>query len=82
MSTKVFLVIVGIVLFLVGLAKIGRSAGFDLRNFGINFGGTSTQTIRTGDIAPAPHKSSKPDWVGLAIAAIGLLTALVGLLKG
>jgi hypothetical protein len=75
------LVIVGIVLFLLGLVKLGWSGGFNLRNFGISIGGNTTQTTSVGNIASAP-KSSKPDWVGLAIAAIGLLTALVGLLKG
>jgi hypothetical protein len=82
MSTNVILVIVGIVFFLLGLAKLGRSGGFNLSNFGITIGGTTNQTNRVGDVAPAANKSSKPDWVGLAIAAIGLLTALVGLLKG
>jgi predicted anti-sigma-YlaC factor YlaD len=74
MSTNISFVIVGVALFLYGLAKGVR---FNLRNFSINVGGTSTQTIKTGDIASAPNKSSKPDWVGLAVAAIGLLTALV-----
>jgi hypothetical protein len=85
MSTNVILVIVGIVLFLLGLAKLGRSGGFNLSNFGITIGGTTTQTNRVGNIAPdatAANRSSKPDWAGLVIAAIGLLTALVGLLKG
>jgi hypothetical protein len=82
MSTNVILVIVGIVLFLLGLGKLGRSGGFNLSNFGINFGGEQNQTNRVGNVAPAADKSNKRDWVGLAIAAIGLLTALVGLFKG
>lgn len=85
MSTNVILVIVGIVLFLLGLAKLGGSGGFNLSNFGINFGGEQNQTNRVGNMAPeatAANRSSKPDWAGLAIATIGLLTALVGLLKG
>jgi hypothetical protein len=81
MSTNVILVIVGIVLFLLGLAKLGRSGGFNLSNFGINIGGEQKQAIRVGNVASSANKSSKPDWVGLAIAAIGLLTALVGLSK-
>jgi hypothetical protein len=81
MSTNVILVIVGIVLILVGLGKLGRSGGFDLSNFGINIGGEQNQTNRVGNVAPLANKSSKPDWVGLAIAAIGLLTALLGLFQ-
>ena len=87
MSTNVVLIVVGAVLFLAGLAKLGRSqsGGFNLSNFGINIGGTNTQTNKVGNVAPDEAKETKPDWVGLAIAAIGLLTALVGLvgwLKG
>jgi hypothetical protein len=84
MSTNVILIIVGAVLFLVGLAKLGRSqsGGFNLSNFGINIGSTSTQTTKAGNVAPEAAKSSKPDWVGLTIAGLGLLTALVGWLKG
>jgi hypothetical protein len=81
MSTNVVLIIVGIVLFLLGLAKLGRSGGFNLSNFGINIGGKQNQTNRVGNVAPEANKSSKPDWVGLAIAAIGLVIALVGLSK-
>lgn len=79
MSVNVILIIVGAVLVLVGLAKAGQSGG--LRNIGINFGSTSTQTIKTGNITPEPSKGGKADWVGLAIAAIGLITAVVGLFK-
>jgi len=84
MSTNVVLIVVGAVLFLAGLAKFGRSqsGGFNLSNFGINIGGKNTQTNKVGNVAPGEAKETKPDWVGLAIAAIGLLTALVGWLKG
>ena len=84
MSTNVVLVVVGAVVFLVGLAKVrsSQSGGFNLSNFGINIGGTTTQTSKVGDVAPLAAKEAKPDWVGLAIAALGLLTALVGFLKG
>jgi hypothetical protein len=34
------------------------------------------------DEPPGAAKETKPDWVGLAIAGIGLLAALVGWLKG
>jgi hypothetical protein len=82
MSVNVILIIVGIVLMLVGLAKAGQSGGFNLSNFGINFGGTTTQTNKVGNVTPEAAKSGKADWVGLGIAAIGLATAVVGLFKG
>lgn len=82
MSINVVLIIVGAVLLLVGLAKSGQRGGLSLRNLGINFGSTSTQTIKTGNLTPEPSKGGKSDWVGLAIAAIGLVTAMVGLFKG
>ncbi len=84
MSTNLLLIVVGAVLFLAGLAKLGSSqrGGFNLSNFGINIGGTTTQTNKVGNVAPSPAKESKPDWVGLGIAALGLLTAVVGWLKG
>ncbi len=46
MSTNLVLIVVGAVLFLAGLAKLGgsQSGGFNLSNFGINIGGTNTQT--------------------------------------
>jgi hypothetical protein len=81
MSTNGVLIIVGVALFLAGLAKLGggQSGGFHLGNFGINIGGKTTQTNKVGDVHV---EETRPDWVGLAVAAIGLLTALVGLLKG
>jgi hypothetical protein len=82
MSLNVVLVIVGAVLILVGLAKAGQSGGFSLSNIGINFGGTTTQTNKVGNVTPELTKSGKADWVGLGIAAIGLVTAAVGLFKG
>jgi hypothetical protein len=81
MSLNAILVIVGALLFLVGLAKAGQSGGFSLSNFGINFGGTNTQTNKVGNVTPDSTKGGKADWVGLGIAAIGLMTAVVGLFK-
>jgi hypothetical protein len=82
MSPNFILIIVGIVLVLVGLAKLRSGDGFSLRNIGFNIGSTNTQANRVGNVAPTPEpKDKKPDWVGLGIAAIGLLTALVGLFK-
>jgi len=82
MSTSATLVVVGAVIFLVGLAKLwtSQAGGFNLSNFGINIG--SRQTNKVGNVTAAAHKGAKPDWIGLAIAALGLLTALVGWLQG
>jgi hypothetical protein len=83
MSVNTILVVVGAVLILVGLAKAGQgqSGGFRLSNFGINFGGTSTQSNKVGNVTPESTKGGKTDWVGLGIATIGLVTAVVGLLR-
>jgi hypothetical protein len=84
MSTSLILIVAGVVLILAGLAKLGssQSGGFNLSNFGINIGGRNTQTNRVGNVTPDAAKATKPDWVGIAIAGMGLLSALVGLLKG
>lgn len=82
MSANVILVIVGAVLILVGLAKAGQSGGFSLSTIGINFGSTNTQNTKVGNVTPQPAKGGKADWIGLGIAAIGLVTAVVGLFKG
>jgi hypothetical protein len=79
---NVILVVVGVVLCLIGLALWGSSqgGGLSLRTIGINFGSTSTQNTRVGDVTGS-DKKAKPNWVGLAIAVIGFLTALIGLFK-
>jgi hypothetical protein len=82
MSLSSVLLVVGAVLIFVGLAKAGRSGGFRLSNIGITLGGTTTQTNKVGNVTIEPAKGGKPDWVGLGIAAIGLVTAVVGLFKG
>jgi hypothetical protein len=64
------------------LAKAGQSGGFSLSNIGINFGGRNTQTNKVGNVTPEGAKGGKTDWVGLGIAAIGLVTAVIGLFKG
>ena len=81
MPANLILIAVGVLLIAAGLAKLRNNwrGGFNLRNFGITIGGTNTQTNTIGDAAPS---GAKPDWIGLAIALIGLLTALVGLFKG
>jgi hypothetical protein len=82
MPVNVIMVIVGAVLILIGLAKWGKSSGFTLSNIGINFGATNTQTNKVGNVTPESTKGGKADWVGLGIAAIGLVTTLIGLFKG
>ena len=64
MPQGTILIIAGVVIFLVGLAKMGshQSGGFSLKNFGISFGGSTTQTNRVGNIAPVPEKSERPSW--------------------
>ena len=81
MSANAILVIVGAVLILVGLAKASRSGDFSLSNLGFNFRSTNTQTNKS-NVTPGSTKGDKADWVGLGIAAIGLVTAVIGLFKG
>jgi hypothetical protein len=83
MSQGTVLIIAGALICLGGLAKLGSSqvGGFSLKNFGINFGGSITQTSRVGNVSPETAKTHKPDWGAIAVAAIGLATALVGLFK-
>jgi hypothetical protein len=82
MSANAILVVVGALLIVIGLVKAGQSGGFGLSNIGINLGSTNTQTNKVGNVTPEAAKGSKADWVGLGIAAIGLVTAVVGLFKG
>ncbi|MGO9672564.1 MAG: hypothetical protein ACLPSF_00040 [Methylocella sp.] len=79
MSENIFLIIAGVVIFIVGVAK--QSGKVTLSNFGINFGSTNTQTIYVASAPDTAAKKPKHDWIGLAIAALGFFTALVGLLK-
>jgi hypothetical protein len=66
MSENIILFLVGAVLLLLGLAKVGQSGGFSLSNIGINFGSTNRQDTKVGDVTPEAAKSGKSDWVGLA----------------
>jgi hypothetical protein len=80
------LIVVGIVLFVVGLAKIGagQSGGFNnvLKNFGINFGGSITQVNRQGNVGSSPANGKKGfDWSGVIIAALGVVSAIFGYLS-
>jgi hypothetical protein len=78
MSENIILIIAGVVIFFVGIAK--QRGGLKLSNFGINIGSTNTQTISIAKSEAVQRR--RPDWVALAIKALGLLTALVGLFKG
>ena len=84
MSPNAILIVIGAVIFAIGLVKLraGQTGGFNLSNFGLNIGSGNSQTNEVGNVATSPDKATKPDWIGLAIAALGLLTALVGWLKG
>ena len=78
MSANAVLVIIGVLLILMGAAKLG--SGFSSKSIGLNIGGTNAPTNRIRNIGSAPATvKNMPDWVGLAIAAIGLATALLGL---
>jgi hypothetical protein len=73
------LLIVGIVVLIGGLAKLGQGqGGFSFANVAANAGLGSGQASPAGGGAPA---KKAPDWVGIAIAVIGLIVALVGLFK-
>ena len=83
MSVNVTLVVIGVVLCVIGLAMLGssqRAGSSILQNFGFNIGSTNTQT-NTALNGLGGDKKSKPNWVGLAIAVIGFVTAAIGLLK-
>jgi hypothetical protein len=84
MSTNAILVIVGAVIFIFGVARLrgSQTGGFNLSNFGFNIGSGNTQSNSVRDVAPSADKGTKPDWIGLIVAVLGLLTALVGWLKG
>jgi uncharacterized membrane protein len=84
MSTNAILVIVGAMIFVFGLIRLRgqQTGGFNLSNIGLNIGSRNTQINKVGDIASGADKGTKPDWIGLVIAALGLMTALVGWLKG
>jgi hypothetical protein len=80
------LIIVGITLFVVALAKIaaGQSGGFNnvLKNFGINFGGSITQVNRQGNVGSAAANRKKDfDWSNVLIAALGVVSAVFGYLS-
>ena len=85
MALGTLLIIVGVVLFLVGLAKIGasQSGGFNnvLKNLGINVGGSITQVNRQGNVSSPPANGKKEfDWSGVIIAALGVVSAVFGYL--
>jgi hypothetical protein len=80
----VTLLVVGLVLCMIGLVTLASSrrarSSILQRNFGFNIASTNTQTNTAGDRA-SDEKKTKSNWVGLAIAIIGFLTAVVGLFK-
>jgi hypothetical protein len=84
MSLNVTLVVIGVVLCLIGLAMLGssRHAGSSIlqKNFGFNIGSKSDQSNEAGN-GTGGNKNAKPNWVGLAIAVIGFLTAVIGVFK-
>jgi hypothetical protein len=80
MSANTILVIIGLLLVLMGVTQL--AIGFGSKNIGPRIGGTNTPTHRLDNFGAAPATAkSMPDWVGLTITAIGLVTALLGLLN-
>ena len=77
------MIIAGVVIFLVGLAKLrsSQTGVYILRNFGFNIGSTNTQSNKIGNIDSNVEQPPKLDWIGLAATAFGLLTAVVGLIN-
>ncbi len=77
------LIVVGAVLFLAGLAKLGgsQSGGFKLSNFGINIGGTNSQTNEVGNVtpgeAPPSSGSSSAVWGDSPVTVTGCATGCV-----
>jgi len=74
------LIIAGVVIFLVALAV--QRDGIKLGNFSINIGSKNRQSFRVGNVVPGVAPSNKRDWVGLAITALGFLTAVIGVVRG
>jgi len=78
MST--LLIVVGVVLFLAGLGRIGasQSGGFNniLKNYGVNFGGSIRQENRQDNV----RSTTAFDWSGVIIAALGVNSAVFGYL--
>jgi hypothetical protein len=73
------LLIVGIVVLIGGLYKLGQGqGGWSFANVMANAGLGAAQTSPAAGSAPA---KKAPDWVGIAATVIGLIVALVGLFK-
>jgi hypothetical protein len=82
MSADTVLVIIGILLIVMGAAELTSGThGFRLKNVRLEIGGTNTQTNQVGNVTRLPVGKNRPNWVGLAIAALGLILALIGLFK-
>jgi hypothetical protein len=75
------LLIVGIVVLIGGLYKLGQGqGGFSFANVMANAGLGGSQATPAASGATAPAKKA-PDWVGIAATVIGLIVALIGLFK-
>ena len=73
------LLIVGIVVLVGGLFKLGQGqGGWSFANVKANAGLGAGETSPAAGGAPA---KKAPDWVGIAVTVIGLIVALVGLFK-
>jgi hypothetical protein len=73
------LLIVGIVVLVGGLFKLGQGqGGWSFANVKANVGLGAGETSPGAGGAPA---KKAPDWVGIAVTVIGLIVALIGLFK-
>jgi hypothetical protein len=77
------LLIVGIVVLVGGLFKLGQGqGGWSFANVKANAGLRAGETSPAAGSTPASAPVKKaPDWVGIAATVIGLIVALIGLFK-
>ena len=64
----------------IGVPKAGRAR--NVRKCHSGHRRCCTHSRRACQSGPEPTKGGKADWVGLGIAAVGLVTAVIGLFKG
>lgn len=77
------LLIVGLVVLVGGLFKLGQGqGGWSFANVKANAGlGAGEAHPAPGDAPVTAPAKQAPDWVGIAVTVIGLIVALIGLFK-
>jgi hypothetical protein len=83
MVMNYILLIVGIVVLIGGLYKLGQGqGGWSFANVMANAGmGGSQSGAGAGSGSSAAPAKKAPDWVGIAATVIGLIVALIGFFK-